>query len=278
MKIDVLSQGYVKVIEHYGSDNSILEAARQSTQNPTGVDEKADNNLRGYLWRNKHTTPFEFAGVVIEVQLPLFVARQWQRHRTFSYNEFSARYSKMQETYYLPSRRRMEGLLEQGDIHNKQAKGELNVSKGNPVELIEKMRRINNEAYSVYNELLQAGVSREMARSVLPVSWYTRMRVSGNLLNWLKFVQLRNDSHAQEEIRAYAEAVQTVLETLFPKTLELYQRYTKSGTSLSGPAWNLIREHIARSADFHAELKNLGLPQGEYRELLAALELPLENQ
>jgi len=277
MKIDVLNAGYVQLIEHYGSDNSILEAARMSTQNPTGVDQQADDNLRRYLWRNQHSTPFEFAGAVLEVQLPLFVARQWQRHRTFSYNEFSARYSAMPELAYVPTEERVVSLLLQGDVHNKQTKG---VSQGNPEDaaaLVAAMTQANQNAYEQYLFLLEKGMSREIARCVLPVSWYTRMRVSGNLLNWLKFAKLRADSHAQHEIQVYATAVEQILEQLFPKSLELYRRYTKGSTTLSGPAWDLIRNHLGQNKDFLGELKTLGLPTGEYRDLLGALN-PMKDR
>ena len=280
MKIEVLSQGYVKLIETYGSDNSILEAARQSTQNPTGVDEKADDNLRRYLWRNQHNTPFEFAGMVIEVQLPLFVARQWQRHRTFSYNEFSARYSKMQETYYVPSRERMTQLLEQGDIHNKQAGGETAISKGDPDKLLQSMGDISKEAYKVYCELLQKGVSREIARCVLPASWYTRMRVSGNLLNWLKFIKLRNDSHAQYEIQMYAKAVKQLLEQQFPKTLELFADYTEQSVVFSGKAWEVIVKELESNSGLRDKILHSlqqELSTGDYKAFVKAFNPSLKE-
>lgn len=280
MKIEVLSQGYVKLIETYGSDNSILEAARQSTQNPTGADEKADDNLRRYLWRNQHNTPFEFAGMVIEVQLPLFVARQWQRHRTFSYNEFSARYSKMQETYYVPSHERMTQLLEQGDIHNKQAGGEIAAAKGDPDKLIKSMGDISKEAYRVYCELLQKGVSREIARCVLPASWYTRMRVSGNLLNWLKFIKLRNDSHAQYEIQMYAKAVKELLEQAFPKTLELFADYTEQSVNFSGKAWEVIVKELEYNPEvLDKVIRSLQreLSPGDYKAFVKAFNHSLKE-
>lgn len=229
IQIPVLDHGYVRFVESWGSGDAgvaeagIIEAARQSTQGSfRGWD--IDEKLLGYLFNSKpqHATPFEFAGMVIEVQAPIFVFREWQRHRTQSYNEMSARYSPLPNLNYIPS---LDRLLLKSSTTNKQA-GTIKYAE----ELIEVQaeafrRRLSHlyaELEATYQHALKMGVSKEVARAVLPVGRYSRMRASTNLRNWLAFLLLRNDPGAQWEIQQYARAVETIIVQQFPRVYRLF--------------------------------------------------------
>ena len=220
---DVLDKGYMEIIEVWGSDERIIEAARMSTnkgfQGWGHPAEPGDERLLAYLWKHKHHSPFEMAGLTVEVKAPLMVFREWHRHRTFSYNEMSGRYTQMLEEFYLPS---AERLANGGQaLHNKQ-------SSGAPLddEVIQRAQHIyyttSLNAWTSYQALLQQGVSRELARLVLPVNIYSKMRASGNLRNWLHFLRLRQDAGAQWEIRQYANVLHDLLAQQFPRTLALF--------------------------------------------------------
>lgn len=250
--IKVLDHGYVKLIDFHGTDAAIIEAARMSTnkgflgwgprevyrcevcKKPGGecqddshedsterVVVPGDEELLRYLWENKHATPFEMAGLTIEVAAPIFVVRQWHRHRTQSYNEMSGRYTPLPNVNYLPA---VERLMA-GKSKNKQAgtvkdAGELTEAGA---ELMRGLLQASYERAEVdYQRLLASGVPKELARLHLPVARYTRMRASANLRNWLGFLTLRMDSHAQYEIRVYADAIGKLVCELFPKTWELF--------------------------------------------------------
>lgn len=242
----LLDHGYVKFIEHWGSDERIIESARMSTDGAfrgwgplrtckkCGVDApglskygctllkehdfSGDEKLLRYLVEHKHTGPFEFCGMTLEIQAPIFVFRQWQRHRTQSYNELSARYTEMPDLFYVPSVQRIcESAKASG---NKQANGfELQCS---PEILQSDYKNAYSHALNAYQRILASGVASELARSVLPVGIYSRMRAGANLSNWLKFLTLRMDAHAQWEIRQYANAVGAMIAERFPRTWELF--------------------------------------------------------
>lgn len=223
MRIDLLDHGYVELIEHWGSDARIVEAARMSTAKGFlgwgTPDAPGDEKLLRFLWENKHATPFEMAGVVIEVQAPLFVFREWHRHRTQSYNELSARYTSLPDLFYVPSMERT--MAGKQSAKNKQgSEGGFNEKEAEWVRaLIEASYR---QARSQYEGLLASGVARELARLVIPVAQYSRMRASANLRNWLAFLTLRQAPGAQWEIRQYANAVAVLVEELFPRTNAIF--------------------------------------------------------
>lgn len=217
----VLNHGYIKYIDHMGNDLMPLEAARMSTGNPTGSDIEKDDRLRSYLWKNAHATPFEMSALQVEVQCPIFVAREWMRHRTFSYNEFSGRYAEMPDMFYLPDLSRM---VKQSDS-NKQMSGQ-QMPETDSMILREHMRDANKSARMIYEYLLSMGVAREVARCVLPVSQYTRFRAQANLRNWLHFLNLRMAENAQYEIRVYADAAAEIVKAIWPKTWEVFEKYT----------------------------------------------------
>src|SRR5690242_10363480 len=202
MKIPVLDHGYIELIECWGTGKDgvedphdarhdyevgIIEAARQSTQGSFRGWNK-DMALLEYLNVHKHATPFEFAGIVIEVQAPIFVFREWHRHRTQSYNEMSARYTEIPEKYYVPS---LSRLLAGGQATaNKQASG-APIDKSGANLASAAIEGSSRDAFGTYHALLGHGVARELARLVLPVNTYSRMRASANLRNWLAFLTLR---------------------------------------------------------------------------------------
>lgn len=224
-RINVLDHGYISFVEGWGSDERIIEAARMSTDKGFqgwGTPEKpGDEKLLAYLWNNKHATPFEMAGLVIEVQAPIFVFREWHRHRTQSYNELSARYTALPDLFYIPSKDR---LLNGGQsTSNKQSSGtalEPDTAEWAASLLHDSYRRSRQD----YEALLDRGVARELARLVIPTSQYSRMRASANLRNWLNFLTLREAPGAQYEIRTYAQGLHTILKEQFPRTLALYEQ------------------------------------------------------
>ncbi|HYE70660.1 MAG TPA: FAD-dependent thymidylate synthase [Aquabacterium sp.] len=235
MKISVLDHGYVEFIEAWGhgkdgdqpfegeddNERGIIEAARQSTQGSfRGWDQ--DARLLKYLYEHKHATPFEFAGMVIEVQAPLFVFREWHRHRTQSYNEMSARYSPMPDVNYRPEPDRC--IVVPGA--NKQAAG---IAERVPThaEVFDWLENYLDPAYTAgqraYSRGLEIGIPKEIARIPVAVGRYTRMRASANLRNWLAFLTLRMDPAAQLEIRRFAEAVGQIVAAQFPRTWALFE-------------------------------------------------------
>lgn len=203
----------VRYIGHWGDDNAPLEAARMSTGNPTGVDFHKDIKLRQYLWDNDHHSPFEFSTLIVEVECPIFVARQWMRHRTFSYNEFSGRYAEMALGFWNPQDWRGQGA------GNKQA-GSGELDRDVLAEVDADYRFAIRTCERIYRKLLDLGVCREQARAVLPVAAMTKFRVTGNLRNWIHFLRLRLDPHAQKEIRDDAEHVARIIQQYWPLTYQ----------------------------------------------------------
>lgn len=227
-KILCLDHGYVRFVEAWGkgdaghSEAGIIEAARQSTQGSfRGWD--ADAKLLGYLFNNKpqHATPFEFAGMVIEVQAPIFVFREWHRHRTQSYNEMSARYAPLPDINYMPTAERCLMV----NAVNKQAgavKGSDEVTHETALAWLDKLSNFYAGAEALYQEGLRLGLPKEVARVGIPVGRYSRMRAGTSLRNWLAFLTLRSDPGAQWEIRQFSNAVGTIIANEFPRTWELF--------------------------------------------------------
>jgi thymidylate synthase (FAD) len=257
-QVRVLDHGYVAVVEYWGSDERIIEAARMSTQKGFEgwgtrhhrkcgyfglVDElhpqpgctcgehggpaAGDEKLLAYLWRNNHATPFEMAGLIVEVQAPIFVFREWHRHRTQSYNEMSARYAPLPDLNYVPTVAR---LLFGGGHLTKQAaavEGAASYDADEAQRTRDNIQIVYALAQETYQAALDAGCPKELARLVLPVGRYSRMRASANLRNWLAFLMLRYDAKAQFEIREYARVVHEVLSGIFPRTLALFDEGRK---------------------------------------------------
>lgn len=245
--VKVLDNGYIQIVETYGSDASIIEAARMSTdkgfqgwghwlcsQCGEGKPDfgspcecggrveykNGDEKLLAYLWNNKHATPFEMAGAIVEVQAPIFVFREWHRHRTQSYNELSARYTALPDLFYHPH---IDRLLNGGQATtNKQSSG-ATLSSDTAYRAAGILSASYRRSREDYELLLSLGVARELARAVIPTAQYSRMRASANLRNWLSFLTLREAPGAQWEIRQYANALHGLLAEAFPRTLALFE-------------------------------------------------------
>lgn len=203
----VLNEGFVSLVDRMGDDYSILRAARVSTGNEAAKGEKKDRGLIRYLYRNQHLTPFEMVNMTFHVKLPIFVARQFMRQRTFSYNEFSARYSVMPNEFYVP-----EGFRLQSRKNHQASEGTLDTEKN--VEYIDSYLTTLQQTEMLYDRFLEDGVAREQARAILPVSQYTQFFFNADLRNLFHFLELRLSTHAQTEIRLYAEAILNILKSI----------------------------------------------------------------
>lgn len=216
--IKVLDHGFVRYVDHMGTDLDIIRAARVSFDAaPRG--EAEDKKLLAYLWKNRHTSPFEMVKIKFDVKLPIFVARQWIRHRMQNINEVSARYTELPEEFYVPTQWRAN--LGQGQ--NKQQSRVDETLQHSTISAI--VTHHCGESYKLYQSMLNNGVAREMARMVLPLNIYTHWLSCWDLKNLLHFIALRDDAHAQAEIQEYSNAIKVILRELFPWTMELYDKY-----------------------------------------------------
>jgi thymidylate synthase (FAD) len=217
-RVDVLDHGFVRLVDSMGSDLSVARAARVSYDAAwrAGEDQGSDAKLLRYLWKNHHTTPFEAVSFTFEIKAPIFVFRQWHRHRTWSYNELSARYRELPEEFYVP---RPEDIGAQS-TSSKQARVWTGATDEVSAGLI---RKSCEDAFEIYRGLLERGVPRELARSVLPVATYSHMFATVDLLNLLKFLTLRCDGHAQYEIRVYANAMRELIRPVVPVCLAAWE-------------------------------------------------------
>lgn len=218
-EIKVLDHGLVRLVDHMGNDLSIIRAARVSYDADwrTGEDAGKDEKLIGYLMKNHHTSPFEAVTFTFEVKAPLFVFRQWHRHRTWSYNEVSARYSELPEEFYVPE---LSDITTQS-TSNKQMRTDAQHPQA--VLMQSYMRKSMMDAFALYKELLAQGCPRELARSVLPTSTYSRMFATVDLHNLFHFLRLRLHEHAQKEIRVYAEAMLELVEPIVPYAVAAFK-------------------------------------------------------
>lgn len=233
--INVLDHGFVRHIESWGKGEAggfeksqgsrtyddyecgIIEAARQSTQG-SFRDWERDEKLLKFMFEHRHDSPFEFAGMVIEVQAPIFVFREWHRHRTQSYNEMSARYTPLPDLYYQPTVDRLS-LVQPG---NKQAQGTVELNTADAANWLIELEGMYDELEAMYKRGIMIGIPKEVARVIMPVGHYTKMRASANLRNWLAFLTLRMHPDAQWEIRQFANAVGQIIQTQFPRTWRLF--------------------------------------------------------
>ena len=223
-EVRILDHGYLRVVEDWGygdakiAEAGIIEAARQSTKGSfRGWDR--DEKLLNFLHNNKHSSPFEFAGMIIEVQAPIMVFREWHRHRTQSYNEMSGRYVELPDLCYIPSIPRL--ISGKQSLINKQGSDE-GFTAEDAGQLQMEFIEAGLRSRASYTRLINRGVSKELARLILPVNQYSRMRASANLRNWLAFLTLRTAPNAQWEIREYAEALASEMRISFPKTMRLF--------------------------------------------------------
>jgi thymidylate synthase (FAD) len=219
-KIDVLNGGFVRLVDHMGNDLSIVRSARVSYNADwrESVDQGAsDEKLIKYLWKNKHTSPFEAVSFTFEVKAPIFVFRQWHRHRTWSYNEISARYTELDEGYYVPE---IEKITTQSSSNKQMRTNEVHPRAAAIRTIIACQCKT---AFLEYKDLIEEGCPRELARSVLPVAAYSRMFATVDLHNLFHFLKLRLHEHSQYEIRVYAEAILKLITPIVPVAVTAFK-------------------------------------------------------
>ena len=218
--VKVLDHGMIRLVDSMGNDTSIVRSARVSYDAAwrAGEDKGSDARLINYLYENGHNTPFESVEVQFEVKAPIFVFRQWMRHRTQSFNELSARYRELPEVFYLPE---LEQITAQSD-DNKQMRTD---AQHPNADAMQKCINIQNQsAFGAYRYLIADGCPRELARSVLPLGTYSHMFAKANLGNWFKFLAERLHPHAQYEIRVYGEVILIELEKIAPVAVAAFKR------------------------------------------------------
>lgn len=221
-KINLLDHGFVRLVDHMGGDINVVRAARVSYDAAwrAGDDEGSDAKLLRYLWRNAHTSPFEAVTFTFEVKAPIFVFRQWHRHRTWSFNELSARYRELPAEFYVPD----PALVGEQSKSNKQMRviGESHPTWERDQE-VQLYREHCTRQFRFYQTLLERGWPRELARACLPVSTYSHMFATVNLLNLFRFLGLRDHEHAQHEIRVYAEAMKELAREIAPTCVAAFE-------------------------------------------------------
>jgi thymidylate synthase (FAD) len=239
--VKILDHGLVRLVDHMGSDLSIVRSARVSYDADwrAGEDEGSDRKLINYLMRNRHTTPFESVQVTFEIKAPIFVFRQWHRHRTFSYNEVSARYTALPAEYYVPE----VAQITTQSTSNKQMRTDEQHSMAAAIQ--EVIRTQSRQAHEVYHVLIKKGCPRELARSVLPVNTYSHMFCSVSLHNLFNFLRLRLHSHAQYEIRVYAEAMLNLIEPIAPVAVGAFKASLEMDKQIE--RWKRFKESAAYS-------------------------------
>jgi len=226
-----------------------------------------DLGLLDTLWRKKHATPFEMGEILIEVAAPLFVFREWHRHRTQSYNEFSARYSVMPNLHYVPSEDRLKQLIS----GNKQASSHVSETDADLEMMRARIEAEQNSVYDNYDEMINAGVPKEVARVNTPVSRYSKMRAKTDLRNWLAFLNLRIRPDAQWEIRQYANVVAEIVKAAFPRSFSFFEEYDLYGAHLSRTELRIVRDLISGVSMIEA-LKQGGLTGRKKDEFLAKIQ------
>lgn len=273
--IPVLDHGFVRVLDYMGDDRAVVQAARVSYGRGTRA-ASDDSRLIRYLMRHRHTTPFEMCEIKLHVKLPIFVARQWIRHRTASVNEISARYSVLDREFYIPA---PEHLAAQARA-NRQGRGAV-LSGAEAAEVLALLRQDAEQAHAHYLQMLnedeqgtprdpaRAGLARELARINLTLATYTQWYWKTDLHNLLHFLCLRADVHAQYEIRAYAEAILNIVAAWVPQTFAAFRDYRLEAATFSAPMLAVLRRMLAGEAVTQPQS---GLSSREWAEMMAALE------
>lgn len=268
--LPVLDHGFVRVVDYMGDDGAVVQAARVSYGRGTRrVSE--DSGLIRYLMRHRHTTPFEMCEIKFHVKLPIFVARQWIRHRTANVNEYSARYSILDREFYLPA---PEHLAAQS-AHNRQGRGAV-LEGAEAAAVLETLRADATATYDHYATMLnedgadpgRRGLARELARMNLTLNTYTQWYWKTDLHNLLNFLSLRADPHAQYEVRAYADAMLETVRAWVPATFQAFQDYRLGAATLSAQMLSVVRRMLAGEAVGQPESQ---LSKREWAELMAVL-------
>ena len=262
----VLDHGLVRVIDYMGDDAAICQAARVSYGRGTKA-VSDDRGLIRYLMRHWHSTPFEMCEVKFHVKLPVFVARQWIRHRTANVNEYSARYSILDREFYIPA---PEQLAAQSVVNN-QGRGQV-LEGAEAARVLDLLREDAMRSYDHYEDMLtpdaeagKLGLARELARMNLPANIYTQWYWKIDLHNLFHFLRLRADTHAQYEIRVYAETMCAIVKDWVPAAYEAFEDYRLGGETLSGKAVEVLKRRLAGEA---VTQETSGMSKGEWREFV----------
>ena len=274
--IPVLDHGFIRVVDYMGDDSSIVQAARVSYGRGTKKSLQ-DKGLINYLMRHRHTTPFEMCDIKFHIKLPIFIARQWIRHRTASVNEYSARYSILSNEFYVPEK---VNLSAQSTI-NKQGRSDDELPDDVADKVLALIKDDSEKCYRHYVEMMNEddqgniidentiGITRELARMNLTLNHYTEWYWKINLHNLLHFLALRADSHAQYEIRVYAQAMLDVVKAWVPYAYEAFVEHSMNGTNISRKGMEVIRQMIDGK---EVSQESSGMSKREWSELMAVIE------
>jgi thymidylate synthase (FAD) len=275
---EVLDHGFVRVVDYMGNDSSVVQAARVSYGSGTKKI-NADTALINYLIAHRHTTPLEMCEIKFHIKLPIFVARQWIRHRTASVNEYSARYSIMEDEFYIP---KAQHLSAQSKI-NHQGRDETKILNAQEQKMVlDILKKDSTNSYQNYLKMInqnekgevedseKEGLARELARMNLPLNCYTQWYWKIDLHNLLHFLNLRADSHAQYEIRVYAEIMLDIVKKWVPHCYQAFIKNNKTGKNFSGPALEIIKKMLNGEKVLQ---ENSGLSPREWGELMQTLDI-----
>ncbi len=249
--IPCLDKGFIRLVDSMGGDDAIVQAARVSYGKGT-TKVSRDKGLIRYLLRHRHSTPFEMVELKFHAKMPIFVARQWVRHRTANINEYSLRYSEARDDFYIPNKE---------DIHfqsqfNKQGRDDTDVPDEMKDKVIQYFTEMSKKSFDIYRELNDAGIARELARSILPVNLYTEWYWKNDLHNTLHFLKLRMDPHAQYEIRVFAEGMAQFVKQVAPIAYEAFEDYGLNGMYLSDIEKGILSKNIPQhiAGEIHEDI------------------------
>ena len=263
----VLDHGFIRVVDYMGDDSAIVQAARVSYGQGTKKS-RDDSGLINYLMRHWHSTPFEMCEIKMHIKLPVFVARQWIRHRTANVNEYSARYSILDNEFYIPS---AENLATQSQ-HNNQGRGRILEGK-EARDVLEILKADSIRCYENYEQMLsnenKDGLARELARMNLPMNIYTQWYWKTNLHNLFNFLRLRADSHAQYEIRVYADEILRIISDWVPAAVAAFRDYRLDSVQISGKGLACLKRLLAGE---NVDLASSKMTPGEWKEFQSLLK------
>ncbi len=267
--LKVLDKGFIRVVDYMGNDSSIVQAARVSYGKGTKK-KSEDNGLIRYLLRHKHTTPFEMCEIKLHIKLPIFIARQWIRHRTASVNEYSARYSILEDEFYFPKK---ENLASQS-LHNKQGRGD-KISQDFAIKILKKLKEDSLRCYDSYTWMLneegainyenqRPSLSRELARINLTLNTYTQWYWKIDLHNFMHFINLRAEDHSQFEIREYGKVLLKILKSWTPVTYDAFMSYRFASPEISLEGLQVIKKMLSGKK---VKISDTKLSKREWNEL-----------
>lgn len=272
-EIKCLDKGFVRLVDYMGTDSAIVQAARVSYGKGT-KSRNQDRELIRYLLRHKHTSPFEMVEFKFHVKLPIFVARQWIRHRTANVNEYSGRYSEMKDEFYIPE---IEQVRPQNKT-NMQGRADELMPTETAKQIVESLAQTQKILFREYNVFLQQDLARELARINLPLSTYTEWYWKIDLHNLLHFLRLRLDTHAQYEIQVYAEAIMEIISEIVPMTIEAFKDYTLDSRSFSKQELAIIKSMITKDLPDDTVLEEKGIKGLEATEFKEKMKIFMDIQ